>query len=273
MVCSEGYSSSLVAHTLRRLGLANATDLEGGFQALLRVRPRGVEADQAPTPGTVPRTLFRRSSAEPRWAFPVTVLLVVATTGQLAVATFATGLPQFEGKAFGARLVFYPLLMPRRCSVLVGRRATPRGSPGPLPWSGVRVHLCAVLHRRHRQHPRPLRHPGVVGRPQPLRQLVPALPRHRADAHPDVRPASRGRSARWWPASGASSPSRGSSRVVHVHPARHRAGHGVHRHAGRRGARHAGRCRRRAAPGAGGAAARGPSAGRGGRRQVPQKVR
>ena len=33
VVCNEGYSSSLAAHTLRRLGLANATDLEGGFQA------------------------------------------------------------------------------------------------------------------------------------------------------------------------------------------------------------------------------------------------
>lgn len=41
IVCNEGYSSSLVAHTLQRLGLANATDLEGGFQALLRVRPGG----------------------------------------------------------------------------------------------------------------------------------------------------------------------------------------------------------------------------------------
>ena len=38
IVCNEGYSSSLVAHTLQRLGLANATDLEGGFQALLTVR-------------------------------------------------------------------------------------------------------------------------------------------------------------------------------------------------------------------------------------------
>jgi rhodanese-related sulfurtransferase len=41
IVCNEGYSSSLVAHTLQRLGLAHATDLEGGFQALLRVRPGG----------------------------------------------------------------------------------------------------------------------------------------------------------------------------------------------------------------------------------------
>lgn len=36
VVCDEGYSSSLAAHTLRRLGLRNATDLEGGYQAWLR---------------------------------------------------------------------------------------------------------------------------------------------------------------------------------------------------------------------------------------------
>lgn len=32
VVCDEGYSSTIAAHTLRRLGL-DATDLEGGFQA------------------------------------------------------------------------------------------------------------------------------------------------------------------------------------------------------------------------------------------------
>jgi rhodanese-related sulfurtransferase len=42
VVCDEGYSSSLAAHTLRRLGLAHATDLEGGFQAWLALtRPAG----------------------------------------------------------------------------------------------------------------------------------------------------------------------------------------------------------------------------------------
>ena len=35
LVCNEGYSSSLAAATLRQLGLGNATDLVGGFQALL----------------------------------------------------------------------------------------------------------------------------------------------------------------------------------------------------------------------------------------------
>jgi rhodanese-related sulfurtransferase len=33
VVCNEGYSSSLAADTLRRLGLHRATDLGGGFQA------------------------------------------------------------------------------------------------------------------------------------------------------------------------------------------------------------------------------------------------
>jgi rhodanese-related sulfurtransferase len=35
IVCDQGYSSSLAAATLRQLGLVRATDLVGGFQALL----------------------------------------------------------------------------------------------------------------------------------------------------------------------------------------------------------------------------------------------
>jgi rhodanese-related sulfurtransferase len=33
VVCDQGYSSSLAAASLRSLGLLNATDLDGGFQA------------------------------------------------------------------------------------------------------------------------------------------------------------------------------------------------------------------------------------------------
>jgi rhodanese-related sulfurtransferase len=33
VICNEGYSSSLVAATLKNLGLVNATDVIGGFQA------------------------------------------------------------------------------------------------------------------------------------------------------------------------------------------------------------------------------------------------
>jgi rhodanese-related sulfurtransferase len=33
LICNEGYQSSLAAATLKRLGLARATDVDGGFQA------------------------------------------------------------------------------------------------------------------------------------------------------------------------------------------------------------------------------------------------
>jgi rhodanese-related sulfurtransferase len=38
IVCDEGYASSLAAETLQRIGLTEATDLDGGFQAWLRWR-------------------------------------------------------------------------------------------------------------------------------------------------------------------------------------------------------------------------------------------
>jgi rhodanese-related sulfurtransferase len=37
VVCSEGYSSSLAAASLQDIGLRNATDLDGGYQAWKRV--------------------------------------------------------------------------------------------------------------------------------------------------------------------------------------------------------------------------------------------
>jgi rhodanese-related sulfurtransferase len=49
LVCNEGYSSSLAADTLRRLGLAHATDLVGGYQALLALRA-GVRRSPARPP-------------------------------------------------------------------------------------------------------------------------------------------------------------------------------------------------------------------------------
>ena len=63
------------------------------------------------------------------------VVIVLLTAGQLAVATFVHGLPQFEGKAFGSRLVAYPvaMLLPPFLWWLVARR---RGETAPLPWAG-----------------------------------------------------------------------------------------------------------------------------------------
>jgi hypothetical protein len=39
VVCNEGFSFSLAAATLRRLGLRRATDLAGGYQAWRRLVP------------------------------------------------------------------------------------------------------------------------------------------------------------------------------------------------------------------------------------------
>jgi rhodanese-related sulfurtransferase len=44
VVCQAGYASTLAAASLRQLGLANATDLVGGFEAW-------VEAGLPATPG------------------------------------------------------------------------------------------------------------------------------------------------------------------------------------------------------------------------------
>jgi rhodanese-related sulfurtransferase len=38
LVCNEGYASSLAALSLQKLGLAKATDLDGGFQGVLALR-------------------------------------------------------------------------------------------------------------------------------------------------------------------------------------------------------------------------------------------
>jgi hypothetical protein len=63
------------------------------------------------------------------------VVILALTVGQLAVATFVHGLPQFEGKAFGARLVAYPLamLLPPAAWWVVARR---RGDQREMPWAG-----------------------------------------------------------------------------------------------------------------------------------------
>jgi len=75
-----------------------------------------------------------------RWKY-VTVLLLLTTAGQLAVATFVTGLPQFEGKAFGSRLVAYPVLM---SLPILGWYAVARyrRSSAALPWPAFAC-ICA----------------------------------------------------------------------------------------------------------------------------------
>jgi hypothetical protein len=83
------------------------------------------------SPGPGPRT------GPDRRGRLLVVGLLVLTVGQLAVATFVPGLPQFEGKGFAARLVAYPAMMLVVPLVWWLRRG--RGSDGgrrrPAPWS------------------------------------------------------------------------------------------------------------------------------------------
>ena len=55
LLCNQGYASSLAAATLKQLGLVNATDLVGGFEAWaaagLPVQPMGRDGDGRPGPG------------------------------------------------------------------------------------------------------------------------------------------------------------------------------------------------------------------------------
>jgi hypothetical protein len=64
-----------------------------------------------------------------------TAVVLAATVLQLAVAAFVPNLAQFEGKAFGARLVAYPLMMLVVPALwwLAARRHRP--GPRDVPWA------------------------------------------------------------------------------------------------------------------------------------------
>jgi hypothetical protein len=69
----------------------------------------------------------------------VAAALFVATMAQLLLGAFARGLPQFEGKGFGARLVVYPALMLLVPAIwIVAGRV--RKEPRPVPWGA-----CALV--------------------------------------------------------------------------------------------------------------------------------
>lgn len=72
----------------------------------------------------------------------VAVGILVATVAQLALAVLAPNLPQFSGKAFGARLVAYPLLM---CLVPAIWFCRHRRSPGPAPWLAFALVMLPFL--------------------------------------------------------------------------------------------------------------------------------
>jgi len=75
----------------------------------------------------------------PRWT--PAALVLAATVVQLVVATFARDLPQFAGKAFGARLVFYPVMMlfvPALWFAMHRRRSG-------APWAGFTLVMLPFL--------------------------------------------------------------------------------------------------------------------------------
>lgn len=69
------------------------------------------------------------------WRY-IAIGIVVATTAQLAIATFVSGIPQFEGKAFGSRLIAYPLMMlavPLVWKILASRNDRVE----PIDWAAI----------------------------------------------------------------------------------------------------------------------------------------
>jgi hypothetical protein len=78
----------------------------------------------------------RQAQATAPWPRRLAVLVFVATVGQLAVATFVSGLPQFEGKGFGARLAAYPVMMLFVPALWATqrRRLHPAGDRNGQPW-------------------------------------------------------------------------------------------------------------------------------------------
>lgn len=82
------------------------------------------------------------------WPRRITVAVFVATVAQLAVATFVDGLPQFEGKGFGARLVAYPLMMLAvPAAWLAQRRFRGRRTAGETsePWAAFALIMAPFL--------------------------------------------------------------------------------------------------------------------------------
>ena len=73
-----------------------------------------------------------------------TFVIFGLTVAQLVVATFVSGLDQFEGKGFGARLVAYPLLMAAVPAVwLILRRS--RNDSSDVPWLAFALVMAPFL--------------------------------------------------------------------------------------------------------------------------------
>jgi hypothetical protein len=89
----------------------------------------------------------RAEPASP-WPRRATVAVFLATTAQLVVATFASDLPQFAGKGFGARLIAYPLMMllvPAVWILYRHYRARDGWVDTGLPWTGFALIMAPFL--------------------------------------------------------------------------------------------------------------------------------
>ena len=95
----------------------------------------------APVRPAGPARRRARTPTAHRWSRYVTGLLLLATAGQLVLATFASDLPQFQGKAFGSRLVAYPIMMALPV-VSWWAVARYRRTPDDLPWPAFAC-ICA----------------------------------------------------------------------------------------------------------------------------------
>lgn len=70
--------------------------------------------------------------------------ILTATVAQLAVATYVPGIERFEGKAFGARLLAYPLMMLVAPALWwAHQRAT--GRRDPAPWGAFALVMTPFL--------------------------------------------------------------------------------------------------------------------------------
>lgn len=74
----------------------------------------------------------------------IAIGLVALTTLQLAIATFVSGIPQFEGKAFGSRLIAYPLMM-LAVPVVWKILATQSERVVPIDWAAVAFLMAPFL--------------------------------------------------------------------------------------------------------------------------------
>jgi hypothetical protein len=70
----------------------------------------------------------------------VAAAVLAATLVQLVVAAFVPGLPQFEGKGFGARLALYPVMM-----LLVPALWRWHGPRAAAPWAGFALVMTPFL--------------------------------------------------------------------------------------------------------------------------------